>query len=50
MLIKSLLRPQENDDLLGLEVPYLSVVETIMYLTNYTRPDIAFAVNFLSKT
>jgi len=49
MLIKTLLRPQENDeDLHGLEVPYLSVIETLMY-ANYTRSNIAFAVNLLSK-
>jgi len=51
MFINALLRPQENDeDLLGPEAPYLSVTETLMYLANYTRPDIAFAVIFLSKT
>jgi len=50
MLIKTLLRPQENDeDLLGLEAPYLSVIETLMYLANYTQSNIAFAVNLLSK-
>jgi len=50
MLIKTLLRPQENDeDLLGLEAPYLSVIETLMYLANYTRSNIVFAVNLLSK-
>jgi len=37
MLINTLLRPQENDeDLLGPEVPYLSVIRELMYLTNYT--------------
>jgi len=50
MLIKTLLRPKENDeDLLGLEAPYLSVIETLMYLANYTRSNIAFAINLLSK-
>ena len=50
MLIKTLLRPQENDeDLLGLEAPYLSVIETLMYLANYTQSNIAFAINLLSK-
>ena len=50
MLIKTLLRPQENDeDLLGPEAPYLSVIKTLMYLTNYTQSNIAFAVNLLSK-
>jgi len=50
MLINALLRPQENDeDLIGLEAPYLSVIETWMYLSNYTRYDITFVVNLLSK-
>jgi len=50
MLINPLLRPQENDDdLLGPEAPYLNVIETVMYLANYTLPDIAFAINLLSK-
>jgi len=50
MLIKTLFRPQENDkDLLGPEAPYLSVIKTLMYLVNYTRSNIAFAVNLLSK-
>jgi len=49
MLINALLRPQENDeDLLGPKAPYLSVLETLMYLANYTWYDIAFAVNLLS--
>jgi len=48
MLIKTLLRPQENDeDLLGPE--YLSVIKILMYLDNYTRSNIAFVVNLLSK-
>jgi len=43
-------RPQEKDEeLLGLEVPYLSVIGALMYLANYTRPDIAFAVNLLAR-
>jgi len=50
MLINTLLRPQENDeDLLGSKAPYLNVIETLMYLANYTQYDIAFAVNLLSK-
>jgi len=49
MLIKTLLRPQENEDLLGPEAPYLSIIETLMYLANYTQSNIAFAVNLLSK-
>jgi len=50
VLINAFLRPQENDkDLLGPEAPYLSVIEILMYLANYTRPNIAFVVNLLSK-
>jgi len=49
-LIKALLRPQENDeDLLGPKIPYLSVIGILLYLANYTRSDIAFTVNLLSK-
>jgi len=48
--MKTLLRLQENgEDLLGPEAPYLSGIETLMYLANYTRSNIAFAVNLLSN-
>jgi len=50
MLIKTLLRSQENDeDLIGSEAPYLSVIETLMCLANYIRSNIVFAVNLLSN-
>nr|KYP58720.1 Retrovirus-related Pol polyprotein from transposon TNT 1-94 [Cajanus cajan] len=43
-------RPQEKDEeILGPEVPYLSAIGALMYLANYTRPDIAFAVNLLAR-
>ena len=43
-------RPREEDEeILGPEVPYLSAIGALMYLTNNTRPDIAFAVNLLSR-
>ena len=43
-------RPQEeNEEILGLEVPYLNVIDALMYLANYTRPDIAFSVNLLAR-
>ena len=43
-------RPQkENEELLGLEVPYLIAIEVLIYLANSTRPDIAFSVNLLAR-
>nr|GEV65501.1 reverse transcriptase [Tanacetum cinerariifolium] len=36
-------------DVLGPEVPYLSTIGALMYLTNCTRPDISFAVNLLAR-
>lgn len=43
-------RPRdENEEILGPEFPYLSVVGALMYLANCTRPDIAFAVNLLAR-
>ena len=40
---------EEDEEVLGPEVPYLSAIGALMYLTNNTRPDIAFAVNLLSR-
>src|SRR6266508_2761965 len=43
---KDQFRPRdENEELLGLEVSYLSAIGALMYIANCTRPDIAFAVN-----
>jgi hypothetical protein len=42
-------RPREEEEILGLHVSYLSVVGALMYLTNSTRPDTAFAVNLLAR-
>ena len=39
---------EENEELLGPEVPYLSTIVALMYLANYTRLDIAFSVNLLA--
>jgi hypothetical protein len=41
--------PDEEEEILGPHVPYLSAVEALIYLTNRTRPDIAFAVNFVAR-
>ena len=47
---KDLFRLQEDDEeTLGPKVPYLSAISALMYLANYTRPDIAFAVNLLAR-
>ena len=47
---KDRFRPKDEDEeLLGTEVPYLSAIRALMYVTNCTRPDIAFAVNLLAR-
>ncbi|KAL0552298.1 hypothetical protein IC582_011406 [Cucumis melo] len=47
---KDIFRPREdNEELLGLEVPYLSAIGALMHLVNNTRPDIAFSVNLLAR-
>ena len=40
---------EKGDELLGHEVPYLSVICALMYLANYTRSDIVFSVNLLAR-
>jgi NADH:ubiquinone oxidoreductase subunit H len=40
---------EENKEILGPEVSYLSVIRALMYLANYTRSNIAFAVNLLVR-
>ena len=40
---------EENEELLGPEVPHLSAIGALMYLVNYTRPNIAFSVNLLAR-
>jgi len=43
-------RPQKkNEELLSPEIPYLSPIGALMYLTNTTRPDFAFSVNLLAR-
>ncbi|GKA49530.1 hypothetical protein Tco_0742603 [Tanacetum coccineum] len=40
---------EEDKDVRGSKVPYLSTIGALMYLTNCTRPDISFAVNLLAR-
>ena len=40
---------EENEALLGPEVPYLSAIGALLYLAQCTRPDIAFLINFLAR-
>ena len=40
---------EKGEELLGLEVPYPTVIGAFMYLTNCTRLDIAFFVNLLAR-
>ncbi|KAC9119109.1 hypothetical protein E3N88_46334 [Mikania micrantha] len=40
---------EDGEEVLGSEVPYLSAIGALMYLTNCTRPDISFAVNLLAR-
>ena len=43
-------RPRDDvEEILGLEVPYLSVVGALMYLKDCTKPDLTFAVNLLAR-
>ena len=40
---------EENEALLGHEIPYLSEIGALLYLAQCTRPDIAFSVNLLAR-
>jgi hypothetical protein len=40
---------QEGEEVLEAEYPYLSAIGERMYLENNTRPNIAFAVNYLAR-
>ena len=43
-------RPKEDDEMvLGPEVPHLSAIGALLYLAQCTRPDIAFSVNLLAR-
>ena len=56
MIVRSLdakkdhFRPkEENETLLGPEVPYLSTIGALLYLAQCIRPDIAFSINLLAR-
>jgi len=40
---------EKDEELLGDEVSFLSVIRVIMFLVNYTLPDITFVVNSLAR-
>ena len=43
-------RPKDDKEtVLGPEVPYLSAIGALMYLSQCTRPDISFSVNLLAR-
>ena len=43
-------RPKEDDEpVIGPEVPYLSAVGALLYLAQCTRPYINFSVNLLAR-
>jgi hypothetical protein len=43
-------RPRDEDEeLLGPEVPYLSAIGALIYVANCIRPDITFAINLLAR-
>jgi hypothetical protein len=40
---------EEGEKVLGKEYPYLSAIGALMYLTNNTKPDITFVVNYFAR-
>ena len=40
---------EEDEKILDPEVPYLSLVDALVCLVNYTRADISFMVNLLAR-
>lgn len=43
------LRHEENEEILGPEVSYLSTIRVLMYLAKCTQPDTSFAVYLLAR-
>lgn len=39
----------DNEELLGLKVPYLNAISALIYLANCTRPNITFSINLLAR-
>ena len=40
---------EENEAILGPEIPYISAIGALLYLAQCTRPDIAFSVKLLAR-
>ena len=40
---------EKNEELFGPKVPYISVIDALMYLANCIRPNIAFSINLLAR-
>ena len=56
MIVRSLdinkdpFRPHDNDEeLVGSKIPYLSAIGALMYLASNSRLDISFSVNLLAR-
>nr|GEZ09804.1 hypothetical protein [Tanacetum cinerariifolium] len=41
--------PDDDEEMLGQEVPYLSAIGTLLFLASHTRPDISFSLNLLAR-
>ena len=40
---------EDNEHIFDPEISYLNIISTLMYLTQCTRPDIAFSINILAR-